>query len=106
MVAGEVVQSDVEGYAPGDPMHHDLGYREYALVDPGNRLIDFPKLGSTSRSCGDRGHALRADDGQVRGGVGLRGRKLTTTRSAAGSGLLLTSVRNGRSLNAAATRAG
>lgn len=39
MVVGEVVESDVEGFAPGDLVHHDLGYRDYALVDPGNQAL-------------------------------------------------------------------
>ncbi|MBB1058795.1 NADP-dependent oxidoreductase, partial [Dietzia sp. B19] len=39
MVVGEVIESDVEGYAPGDLVQHDRGYREYALVDPGNQAL-------------------------------------------------------------------
>ena len=39
MVVGEVVESDVEGFDPGDLVHHDLGYRDYALVDPGNQAL-------------------------------------------------------------------
>lgn len=39
MVVGEVVESDVEGFVPGDLVHHDLGYREFALVDPGNQAL-------------------------------------------------------------------
>ena len=39
MVVGEVVESDAEGYAPGDLVHHDLGYRDYALVDPHNQAL-------------------------------------------------------------------
>lgn len=39
MVIGEVVESDVEGFTPGDLVHHDLGYRDYALVDPGNQAL-------------------------------------------------------------------
>jgi NADPH-dependent curcumin reductase CurA len=39
MAVGEVVESDVEGFAPGDMVHHDLGYRDYALVDPGNQAL-------------------------------------------------------------------
>ncbi len=39
MAVGEVIESDVEGFAPGDLVHHDLGYRYYALVDPGNQAL-------------------------------------------------------------------
>lgn len=39
MVVGEVVESDVDEYSPGDLVHHDLGYRQYALVDPGNQAL-------------------------------------------------------------------
>ncbi|GLB64251.1 NADP-dependent oxidoreductase [Dietzia sp. NCCP-2495] len=39
MVVGEVVESDVPGFEPGDLVHHDLGYRDYALVDPGNQAL-------------------------------------------------------------------
>ncbi|MET3861396.1 NADPH-dependent curcumin reductase CurA [Dietzia sp. 2505] len=39
MVVGEVVESDAEGYAPGDLVHHDLGYRDCALVDPENQAL-------------------------------------------------------------------
>ena len=39
MVVGEVVESDAEGYAPGDLVHHDRGYREFALVDPANQAL-------------------------------------------------------------------
>lgn len=39
MAIGEVVESDVEGFAPGDLVHHDLGYRDYALVDPANQAL-------------------------------------------------------------------
>ncbi len=34
MVVGEVVESDADEYTPDDSVHHDLGHREYALVDP------------------------------------------------------------------------
>ncbi|MGX1856839.1 zinc-binding dehydrogenase [Dietzia sp. NPDC055340] len=39
MAVGEVVESDVDGFAPGDLVHHDLGYRDYALVDPSNQAL-------------------------------------------------------------------
>ncbi|GGP34415.1 NADP-dependent oxidoreductase [Saccharothrix coeruleofusca] len=31
---GEVVESDAEGFAPGDKVLHGLGWREYAVLDP------------------------------------------------------------------------
>lgn len=39
MVVGEVLESDVEGFAPGDLVHHDRGYRDYALVDPADQAL-------------------------------------------------------------------
>lgn len=34
-----VVESHVEGFPLGDLVHHDLGYRGYALLDPGNQAL-------------------------------------------------------------------
>ncbi|MFN3600587.1 MAG: hypothetical protein ACK4UY_04270 [Dietzia sp.] len=47
MVLGEVVEPDAEGYATGDLIHHDLGYRKYALVDPENLALGVARALST-----------------------------------------------------------
>ncbi|MEH6822209.1 MAG: hypothetical protein V7706_19970 [Dietzia psychralcaliphila] len=64
MVVGEVVESDAEGYAPGDLVHHDLGYREYNLVDPGNQALGSAGARSAelwrSWTCSPRGRRASA----------------------------------------------
>ncbi|GAA1053646.1 hypothetical protein GCM10009570_22350 [Dietzia natronolimnaea] len=64
MVVGEVVESDAVGYAPGDLVHHDLEYREYNLVDPGNEALGSAGARSAklwrSWTCSPRGRRASA----------------------------------------------
>jgi NADPH-dependent curcumin reductase CurA len=39
MAVGEVVESRAEGFAPGDTVSHALGWRDYAVLDPGRALL-------------------------------------------------------------------
>lgn len=64
MVVGEVVESDADGYTPDDSVHHDLGHREYALVDPGNQALGSAEARSAelwrSWTCSPRGRRASA----------------------------------------------
>jgi NADPH-dependent curcumin reductase CurA len=39
MALGQVVESRAEGFSPGDTVSHALGWRDYAVVDPGAALL-------------------------------------------------------------------
>jgi NADPH-dependent curcumin reductase CurA len=40
MTVGEVLESRADGFAPGDTVWHALGWRDYALVDPGAAALN------------------------------------------------------------------